>query len=73
MQTGDLTKSERAVDGIFGFGQQAMSVISQLSSQGIAPKAFSHCLKGEDGGGGILVLGAIVEPNIVYSPLVPQQ
>ncbi|WCJ17797.1 Eukaryotic aspartyl protease family protein [Euphorbia peplus] len=32
-QTGDLIKSERAVDGIFGFGQQSMS-ISQLSSQG---------------------------------------
>ncbi|KAI4334304.1 hypothetical protein L6164_019014 [Bauhinia variegata] len=71
-QTGDLTKSDRAVDGIFGFGQQGMSVISQLSSQGIAPRVFSHCLKG-DSGGGILVLGEIVEPNIVYTPLVPSQ
>ncbi|XP_024023777.1 aspartic proteinase-like protein 2 [Morus notabilis] len=73
LQTGDLTKTERAVDGIFGFGQQAMSVISQLASQGVAPKAFSHCLRGDNGGGGILVLGEIVEPNIIYSPLVPQQ
>ncbi|PON32557.1 Aspartic peptidase [Parasponia andersonii] len=73
LQTGDLTKSDRAVDGIFGFGQQGMSVVSQLASQGIAPKVFSHCLKGEDGGGGILVLGEIVEPNIVYSPLIPSQ
>ncbi|XP_015873543.3 aspartic proteinase 36 isoform X1 [Ziziphus jujuba] len=73
LQTGDLTKSDRAVDGIFGFGQQGMSVISQLSSQGVAPKVFSHCLKGNDEGGGILVLGEIVEPNIVYSPLVPGQ
>ncbi|XP_047308440.1 aspartic proteinase 36 [Impatiens glandulifera] len=72
-QTGDLTKSDRAVDGIFGFGQQSMSVISQLASQGIAPNAFSHCLKGNNGGGGILVLGSIVEPNMVYSPLVPSQ
>ncbi|KAJ7947912.1 aspartic proteinase-like protein 2 [Quillaja saponaria] len=72
-QTGDLTKSDRAVDGIFGFGQQDMSAISQLSSQGLAPRAFSHCLKGENGGGGILVLGEIEEPNIVYSPLVPSQ
>lgn len=72
-QTGDLTKSERAVDGIFGFGQQSLSVISQLASQGIAPNAFSHCLKGANGGGGILVLGVIVEPNIVYTPLVPSQ
>ncbi|KAL5830982.1 hypothetical protein ACOSQ4_016336 [Xanthoceras sorbifolium] len=73
LQTGDLTKSDRAVDGIFGFGQQSMSVISQLSSQGITPRVFSHCLKGSGGSGGILVLGEIVEPNIVYSPLVPSQ
>ncbi|XP_062172479.1 aspartic proteinase 36 [Alnus glutinosa] len=72
-QTGDLTKSDRAVDGIFGFGQQDMSVISQLSSQGVAPNVFSHCLRGDDVGGGILVLGEIVEPNIVYTPLVPSQ
>ncbi|CAA3030734.1 Aspartic proteinase-like protein 2 [Olea europaea subsp. europaea] len=72
-QTGDLTKSERAVDGIFGLGQQGLSVVSQLFSQGVAPNAFSHCLNGDNGGGGILVLGQIVEPNIVYTPLVPSQ
>ncbi|XP_051134228.1 aspartic proteinase 36-like isoform X2 [Andrographis paniculata] len=72
-QSGGLTKPDRAVDGILGFGQQGLSVISQLSSQGIAPNAFSHCLRGENGGGGILVLGAIVEPNMVYTPLVPSQ
>ncbi|KAJ8768222.1 hypothetical protein K2173_021162 [Erythroxylum novogranatense] len=73
LQTGDLTKSDRAVDGIFGFGQQGMSVISQLASQGVTPRVFSHCLKGDDAGGGILVLGEIVEPNIVYTPIVPSQ
>ncbi|KAK2643500.1 hypothetical protein Ddye_025263 [Dipteronia dyeriana] len=73
LQTGDLTKPDRAVDGIFGFGQQSMSVISQLSSKGVTPRVFSHCLKGNGGSGGILVLGEIVEPNIVYSPLVPSQ
>ncbi|EPS73848.1 hypothetical protein M569_00911, partial [Genlisea aurea] len=72
-QTGDLTKTDRATDGIFGFGQQGMSVISQLSSQGITPAAFSHCLKGDGGGGGILVLGEIMEPDIVYTPLVTSQ
>lgn len=66
-------KSDRAVDGIFGFGQQEMSVVSQLYSQGIAPKVFSHCLKGDDDGGGTLVLGEIVEPGIVFTPLVPSQ
>ncbi|KAH9615713.1 hypothetical protein KSS87_014151 [Heliosperma pusillum] len=72
-QTGDLTKTDRAVDGIFGFGQQAMSVVTQLSSQGVAPAAFSHCLRGDENGGGILVLGSIVEPGMVYTPLMPSQ
>ncbi|XP_057728624.1 aspartic proteinase 36 [Arachis stenosperma] len=72
-QSGDLTKSDRAVAGIFGFGQQGLSVISQLSSQGVAPNVFSHCLKGDSSGGGILVLGEIVEPNIVYTSLVASQ
>lgn len=72
-QTGDLTKTDRAVDGIFGFGQAELSIVSQLSSAGLAPKVFSHCLKGTDNGGGLLVLGEIVEPGIVYSPLVQGQ
>ncbi|KAE8727667.1 hypothetical protein F3Y22_tig00005406pilonHSYRG00068 [Hibiscus syriacus] len=71
LQTGNLTTPDRAVDGIFGFGKQSLSVISQLSSQGVAPRTFSHCLKGSDGGGGILVFGEVVEPNMSYTPLVP--
>lgn len=71
LHTGKLTDSHRAVDGIFGFGQQSLSVISQLSSQRVTPRTFSHCLKGNDGGGGILVFGEIVEPDLVYAPLVP--
>ncbi|TYI48728.1 hypothetical protein E1A91_D13G267300v1 [Gossypium mustelinum] len=71
LHTGKLTDSHRAVDGIFGFGQQSLSVISQLSSQRVTPRTFSHCLKGNDDGGGILVLGEIVEPDMVYTPLVP--
>lgn len=70
---GDLTKSDKAVDGIFGFGHRGLSVISQLSAHGITPKVFSHCLKGEGSGGGILVLGEILDPGIVYTPLVPSQ
>ncbi|KAF3775960.1 Aspartic proteinase-like protein 2 [Nymphaea thermarum] len=69
--SGDLTKSDRAVDGILGFGQNHLSVISQLASQNLAPKAFSHCLRGSQSGGGILVLGKVVDPSIVYTPLVP--
>lgn len=72
-QSGDLIASDKALDGIFGFGQQGLSVISQLSSLGITPKVFSHCLKGEGEGGGILVLGEILDASIVYSPLIPSQ
>ncbi|KAJ0089007.1 hypothetical protein Patl1_32300 [Pistacia atlantica] len=72
-QSGDLTKTDKAIDGIFGFGQGDLSVISQLSSHGITPRVFSHCLKGEGNGGGILVLGEILEPSIVYTPLVPSK
>ena len=73
MQTGDLTKVDRSVDGIFGFGQRDLSVFSQLASLGMAPRVFSHCLRGDSSGGGTLVLGQVVEPNIIYSPLVPIQ
>lgn len=72
-QSGDLTKSDRAVEGIFGFGQNGLSIISQLSSQGIAPDSFSHCLVGSGNGGGILVIGQIIDPNMVFTPLVPSQ
>ncbi|KAK2448883.1 aspartic proteinase [Trifolium repens] len=71
--TGYFTKSERAVDGVFGFGHQDISVISQLSAQGVTPRVFSHCLRGDITGGGSLVLGEILESSIVYTPLVPSQ
>lgn len=72
-QTGSLTKPDKAIDGIFGFGQHGLSIVSQLSSHGITPKVFSHCLKGDGTGGGKLVLGEILDPAMVYSPLVPSQ
>ncbi|KAI3522903.1 hypothetical protein L1887_00955 [Cichorium endivia] len=72
-QSGSLTKPDKAIDGIFGFGQHGLSVVSQLSSRGITPKVFSHCLKGDGTGGGKLVLGEILAPTMVYSPLVPSQ
>ncbi|XP_071709715.1 aspartic proteinase 36 [Rutidosis leptorrhynchoides] len=72
-QTGSLTKPDKAIDGIFGFGQHGLSIVSQLSSRGITPKVFSHCLKGDGTGGGKLVLGEILDPTMVYSPLVPSQ
>ncbi|CAH2038593.1 unnamed protein product, partial [Thlaspi arvense] len=73
LQTGDLQRPRRAVDGIFGLGQGRLSVISQLAMQGLAPRVFSHCLKGDKSGGGVMVLGQIKRPDIVYTPLVPSQ
>ncbi|KAK6945453.1 Xylanase inhibitor, C-terminal, partial [Dillenia turbinata] len=73
-QDGELTWNDAAVvDGILAFGPQALSIVSQLLSQGIAPKAFSHCFRGDGVGGGILVLGQILEPSIIYTPLEPSQ
>ncbi|VAI40131.1 unnamed protein product [Triticum turgidum subsp. durum] len=57
-------------DGIMGFGKAAPSVMLQLSSQGVSPKAFSHCLTSSGDGGGILVLGEVVEPGFLFTPLV---
>ncbi|CAB4316249.1 unnamed protein product [Prunus armeniaca] len=70
-ESGVISSSLSTLDGILGFSQGPLSVISQLSSRGLTPKVFSHCLKGDEKGGGILVLGEILEPSIVYSPLVP--
>ncbi|XP_073223259.1 aspartic proteinase 36-like [Cicer arietinum] len=72
-QSGAVTETGEALDGVFGFGHGVISVFSQLSSKRIIPKVFSHCLNGDTNGGGIIVFGAILEPNIVYSPMVPSQ
>ncbi|KAL8092482.1 aspartic proteinase 36-like [Apium graveolens] len=72
-ESGRISNRMGAVNGIFGFGQQGLSVVSQLFSQEIAPDSFSHCLKGGDSGGGILVFGQIEEPNLVYTPLLPSR
>ncbi|XP_002971323.2 aspartic proteinase-like protein 2 [Selaginella moellendorffii] len=70
-QTGDLSTSQQAVDGIIGFGQLELSVPNQLAAQQNIPRVFSHCLEGEKRGGGILVIGGIAEPGMTYTPLVP--
>ncbi|GAA0158158.1 aspartic protease [Lithospermum erythrorhizon] len=71
--TRGLTKSINALDGIIGLGQRELSIISQLSAQGLAPYVFSHCLEGSGNCGGILVLGPILEPRLVYTPLIPSK
>ncbi|KAI4986616.1 hypothetical protein ZWY2020_019246 [Hordeum vulgare] len=72
------TRSDQMqIDGIIGFGQNAISAISQLNSQGVSRKVFSHCLRGsKDGskdGGGILVLDEVQRPGVVFTPIVPSQ
>ncbi|KAM2636493.1 hypothetical protein EV1_021116 [Malus domestica] len=71
--SGLLARTEVSLNGVLGLSQGPLSVISQLSSRGITPSVFSHCLKGDGNGGGILVLGEILEPSIVYTPLVPKK
>lgn len=56
-----------------GFGQAAVSVPTQLAAQGKVGRVFAHCLQGNNQGGGIFVIGNILEPNISYTPLVPKQ
>ncbi|KAE9608258.1 putative aspartic peptidase domain, xylanase inhibitor [Lupinus albus] len=73
LRTEILASYERALDGILGLGKDNTSIISQLYSQGKAPRVFSHCLKGDTSGGGILTLGEVVEPNMSYTPLIPNQ
>ncbi|KAM0957477.1 hypothetical protein ACFX2A_026133 [Malus domestica] len=57
--------------GVVGFGPGDASIISQLSSRGLTPKVFSHCLRRDDNGGGVPALGEIIDPRMVYTPLVP--
>ncbi|CAH9071123.1 unnamed protein product [Cuscuta europaea] len=45
------------LDGVLGLGNNQMSAV------------FSHCFKRI--GGGSFVLGQVVEPNIIYTPIVP--
>ncbi|KAG6475536.1 hypothetical protein ZIOFF_064764 [Zingiber officinale] len=47
------------------------SMMMGVAFLGVTPRVFSHCLKGSDNGRSILVLGEIIEPGIVYTPLVP--
>ncbi|RWW75561.1 hypothetical protein BHE74_00016408 [Ensete ventricosum] len=71
-QSGDLGSSNEALDGILGFGQSNSSMISQLAASGTARKIFAHCLDTINGGG-IFVIGHVVQPKVKTTPLVPDQ
>ncbi|KAL2941490.1 Aspartic proteinase-like protein 2 [Bienertia sinuspersici] len=71
-QSGQLSATDEALDGIMGFGQANSSVLSQLSAAGNVQKMFSHCLDNEKGGG-IFSIGHLVEPKLNTTPLIPNQ
>ncbi|KAL4578838.1 hypothetical protein LXL04_014969 [Taraxacum kok-saghyz] len=68
-QSGELTSSEQALDGIIGFGQSKTSVLSQLAETKKVKKVFSHCLDGNKGGG-MFAIGEVVEPKVKTTPIM---
>ncbi len=67
----NLTSTQDAVDGLIGFGQSSISVLSQLAANGTTPNIFAHCLQGDSNASSTLVIGEITEPGIVYTSMVP--
>jgi hypothetical protein len=65
--------SIKGINGLMGLGPGSQSIFSQLASQAMTPGVFSHCLRGDAIGGGILVIGEILNNNMSYTPLVPNQ
>lgn len=70
---GGLQNHDQALDGILGLGQSNVSIIQQLARQGKTSQIFAHCLEGEGGGGGVLVIGEVKEPGLAYTPIRSNQ
>lgn len=70
-RSGNLRTTEEAVDGLIGFGQSSISVLSQLAANGTTPNIFAHCLQGDSNASSTLVIGEVTEPGIVYTSMVP--
>ncbi|KAI3931727.1 hypothetical protein MKW92_049437 [Papaver armeniacum] len=71
-QSGNLVSPKGALDGIVGFGAATTSILSQLASTGKVRKKFAHCLDGKRGGG-IFVIGEVMQPKLRTTPLVAHQ
>lgn len=69
-QSGGLVSSGELVDGILGLGMGALSLPTQLNELGAADDVLGHCLAGESGGGGTLIIGDIVTQGLVFTPLI---
>lgn len=68
-QSGGLSSSSGALDGIIGFGQGNTSLLTQLAASGKIKKMFGHCLDNIRGGG-IFAVGEIVHPEVKPTPLM---
>ncbi|EFH46736.1 predicted protein, partial [Arabidopsis lyrata subsp. lyrata] len=73
LHAGLISLPETSIHGIVGLGKGRLLVVSQLSSQRLAPEVFSLCLSGGQEGGGVIILGENRLPNTVYTPLVRSQ
>lgn len=71
-QSGNLVSPKGALDGLVGFGAATTSILSQLASSGKVKKKFAHCLDGKRGGG-IFLVGGVVQPQLKTTPLVAHQ
>ncbi|KAH7315986.1 hypothetical protein KP509_21G073000 [Ceratopteris richardii] len=72
-ESGGLHSSDQALDGILGLGQSSVSVLSQLRSNNEISGVFAHCLEGVGKGGGILVIGDVTAPGVVFTPIIRNQ
>ena len=61
------------VDGILGHSPSKVSILSQLASKEMTPGVVSICLGDYTQPVGFLVFGEAVDPNMVYTPLIPHQ
>ncbi|KAL5216712.1 hypothetical protein ABZP36_008113, partial [Zizania latifolia] len=71
-QGGSLNTSNNAVDGVIGFAKPNTTMLSQLAATGNTKKIFAHCLDTTKGGG-IFVIGDVVEPKVKTTPLVQKE
>jgi hypothetical protein len=72
-QTGNLQEESAVVDGLMGLGVSAITIPNQIAPQRNTTRMFAHCLQGSNVGGGIIVMGNITEPDVVFTPMVPDQ
>ncbi|KAL5703182.1 hypothetical protein ACHQM5_028306 [Ranunculus cassubicifolius] len=71
-QSGNLQDPRVALDGLIGFGQSKISMLSQIAATGAIKQKFAHCLDGVHGGG-IFAIGNVVQPRVKTTPMVPNK